>query len=219
MDHSPDLTPENLPSSIPLFPLAGAMLFPRWGLPLNIFEPRYLNMIDDAMDTHRLVGMVQTVGGDRVSPALASIGCIGRIMDHSETEDGRYLITLIGMVRFRIDTELDATKPYRQAQVDYSPFTDDLSEPKEFTSPDHDMIITALKPYANACGLEANWDSVTNANIEELVSALCAGCPFDVMEKQALLEAPDLQSRAKMLIQLMTINTSQANKNGGASLQ
>jgi Lon protease-like protein len=219
LDHNSDLTLDKLPSSIPLFPLPGAMLFPRWGLPLNIFEPRYLNMIDDAMDTHRLIGMVQTVGGDRASPELASIGCVGRIMDHSETEDGRYLITLIGMVRFRIDTELDATKPYRQAQVDYSPFTDDLADPQEFASPDHDMIITALEPYAKACGLEANWDSVTNASIEELVSALCAGCPFDVMEKQALLEAPDLQSRAKMLIQLMTINTSQANKNGGESLQ
>jgi len=219
MEQSPDPTLETLPADIPLFPLSGAMLFPRWGLPLNIFEPRYLNMIDDAMASHRLIGMVQTVGGDRAHPRLASIGCVGRIMDYSETEDSRYLITLLGLIRFRIDAELDAPKPYRQAQVNFAPFADDLALPQEFASPDHEMIIAALKPYAKACGLEADWDTVTQSGIEDLVSALSAGCPFDVMEKQALLEAPDLQARAKMLIHLMAINTSQADKNGGQSLQ
>lgn len=195
------------------------MLFPRWGLPLNIFEPRYLNMFDDALSSHKLIGMVQTVGGDRAQPALAKVGCAGRIMDHSETEDGRYLLTLVGLVRFRIDTELDAPKPYRMAQVNYVPFANDLAPSEAFASPDHAAITAALKPYAQLNGIEANWDSLANSDIEELVSALSAGCPFDVMEKQALLEAPDLQARAKILIQLMTINTSRSDNSGDEPLQ
>ena len=212
-------TPSDLPAHIPLFPIGGALLLPRWNLPLNIFEPRYLNMFDDAMTTHGLIGMVQSMGGDRARPDLASIGCVGEIAKMSETEDGRYLVNLRGMIRFGIEAETDDAKPYREAQVNYSPFADDFIVPEAFDTPDHAMIIAALKPYALGQGLETEWDVIGETDMETLVSALSAGCPFDVMEKQALLEAPDLQARTKTLIQLMQINTSQTDGNGGRRLQ
>ena len=219
MEESRYQTPSDLPAHIPVFPLSGAMLFPRWRLPLNIFEPRYLNMIDDAMATHKLIGMIQTTGGDRARPSLASVGCVGEITDYSETRDGRYLITLQGVVRYRVETELQTQKPYREVAADYTPFADDMSPPKAFCKPDHEMIIAALEPYAEAKGLETEWTVIADAEIETLVSALSAGCPFDVIEKQALLETPDLKARTETLIQLMEMNTSQADGNEGQSLQ
>lgn len=209
----------DLPAVLPVFPLTGALLFPRWNLPLNIFEPRYLNMIDDAMATHKLIGMIQKTGDDRVAPTLATVGCVGEITSYSETRDGRYQIGLTGVIRYKIETELDEAKPYRQVQASYKPFENDLVEPADFPSPSHDMVVRALKPFAESKGLETDWNVIAKADMEILVSALGAGCPFNAMEKQALLEAPDLQARAKTLVQLMQMNTTNTEDDGGSSLQ
>ena len=125
---SPYRKTSDLPATLALFPLPGALVFPRWDLPLNIFEPRYLNMIDDAMAGSRLIGMIQSVGGSRAHPDLARVGCAARITRYSETEDGRYLITLTGICRFAVRKELGAISPYRQVTPDWSPFAEDLHE-------------------------------------------------------------------------------------------
>lgn len=198
----------DLPETIPVFPLPGAMLFPRWDLPLNIFEPRYLNMIDDAMRTHRLIGMIQSFGGPRAHPDIARIGCAGRLTRYSETDDGRYLITLSGICRFRVARELDVTTPYRQVSADWSPFAADLFEPPQTGLPERAALVRALRSYIAAQGLSADWSAVETAPMETLIHALAAGCPFTPAEKQALLEAPDLAGRASTLIALLELSAS-----------
>ena len=219
MEHNPYQSLGDLPATLPVFPLTGALLFPRWPLPLNIFEPRYLNMFDDALAGDRLIGMIQTTGGGRANPTLASVGCVGKITAHSETGDGRYMVSLKGVIRFAINAELDVRKPYRQVSPDFTPFADDLSLPAPLETPTRAMIMAALKPYAAAKGLETDWDAIAEADIEILISALSAGCPFEMMEKQALLEAEDLQTRADILIQLMLLHTPHTQDDGDASLQ
>ncbi|MEM6534292.1 MAG: LON peptidase substrate-binding domain-containing protein [Pseudomonadota bacterium] len=196
----------DLPARIPVFPLSGALLFPRWSLPLNIFEPRYLNMIDDAMSGHRLIGMVQTVGGDAPSPALAKTGCAGRITSYSETDDGRYLISLTGICRFGAGEELNVHTPYRQVAPDWSSFIDDLSQPEQLIGFERSTLVHSLKRYTENNTIEVDWDAVENAPLETLINALCAGCPFETMEKQALLEAPSLLERAEILIALLDMD-------------
>lgn len=207
MSTEPSRKPTDLPETLPVFPLSGALLFPRWSLPLNIFEPRYLNMIDDAIAGHRLIGMVQSLGGDPIMPTLAKVGCAGRITSYSETEDGRYLISLTGICRFGAQTELDVMTPYRQVQPDWAPFEADLSSPE----PGKDILprskLTAsLKRYSGLHQMEVDWEAVENAPIETLVHALSAGCPFSVMEKQALLEAGDISARAYTLMALLDMD-------------
>ncbi len=195
----------DLPQSLPLFPLPGALLFPRWQLPLNIFEPRYLNMVDDAMSGARLIGMVQPSGGSRERPELSRIGCAGRITSYSETDDGRYLITLTGVCRFEITNEIDSPKPYRQARPDWTSFLSDLTASTDEHVPARASLLKALKAYVAANSLQADWAAVEDAPFETLVHALAAGCPFSVSEKQALLEAPNLRARAGTLIALLEI--------------
>lgn len=197
----------DLPEVIPVFPLSGAMLFPRWSLPLNIFEPRYLNMIDDAMAGHRLIGMVQTTGGDKAKPNLARIGCAGRITSYSETEDGRYLISLTGICRFNSEDELDVQTPYRQVRAGWSHFENDLrtsGEEEQLFS--RSTLVNSLKRYSNLHQMEVDWEAVENASLETLINALCAGCPFGTMEKQALLEAETVIRRAETLIALLDMD-------------
>lgn len=196
----------DLPDTLPVFPLPGAILFPRWQLPLNIFEPRYLNMIDDAMAGDRLIGMVQSFGGDRERPALAKVGCIGRISTYSETDDGRYMITLNGIIRFRIDSELDLSTPYRQVKANYGEYIGDLTEPDLSDMPPRLRLETALQIYTDANGFDADWDAVEDAPQETLINALCAGCPFRPIEKQALIEAADLKARCETLIALLSMD-------------
>lgn len=196
----------DLPQTIPVFPLSGALLFPRWQLPLNIFEPRYLNMIDDAMASHRLIGMVQTAGGSREQPDLMKVGCVGRITAFSETEDGRYLITLSGVSRFAIRDELDAAKPYRQARVDYGSFESDLNPLDDDDADARARLTSALKDYVARNDMKADWSSVDEASLETLVHALSAGCPFSPAEKQALLEAATLGGRCETLIALLEMD-------------
>ncbi len=196
----------DLPEIIPVFPLSGVLLFPRWSLPLNIFEPRYLNMIDDAMHGHRMIGMIQSRGGDKAAPELATAGCAGRITSYSETDDGRYLISLTGICRFGADQELDVETPYRQVRPDWQSFAHDLVAPPEVSLPDRQDLVRALKRYTQINSLEVDWDAVEQAPLETLINALCAGCPFGTLEKQALLEAPGVPERAQTLIALLDMD-------------
>ena len=198
----------DLPAELPVFPLSGALLFPRWSLPLNIFEPRYLNMIDDAMSGDRLIGMVQTTGGDRAKPDLARIGCAGRITEYSETDDGRYLIVLQGICRFVLTEEPDRQLPYRSALADWSDFAQDLTTIPKDDPDQRDALVDALESYLSRNSMKADWNSIQDAELEPLVNALSAGCPFEVSEKQALLEAPTLTDRCKTLIALLEMDVS-----------
>lgn len=197
-----------LPEVIPVFPLPGAMLFPRWELPLNIFEPRYLNMFDDAMRGDRIIGMIQSLGGPRDRPNLARVGCAGRIIRYSETDDGRYLVTLSGICRFAVDRELDVTTPYRQVRAGWDAFAADLHEAPETGLPERAELVRALRSYTTALSLQADWSAVEGAPMETLIHALAAGCPFLPPEKQALLEAVSLGDRARVLIALLEIGGS-----------
>ncbi|MEM6410948.1 MAG: LON peptidase substrate-binding domain-containing protein [Pseudomonadota bacterium] len=199
--------PTDLPEALAVFPLDGAVLFPRWQLPLNIFEPRYLNMIDDAMAGTRIIGMVQTDGGSRQIPDLAKVGCAGRVTSYSETDDGRYMITLTGICRFTFTEELDAKSPYRQVSANYEPYADDLREPVLIGAQGiRKQLEVALEGYAEANEIQADWEAVEKAPLETLVHALSAGCPFEPIERQALLEAEDLNARCDALIKLLTMN-------------
>lgn len=197
----------DLPDTLAVFPLGGALLFPRWSLPLNIFEPRYLNMIDDAMAGSRLIGMIQPVGGDPARPNLASTGCAGRITSYSETDDGRYLISLTGICRFGIHAELDLQTPYRAVTPNWGAFEDDLKTPSIGPGFDRETLVTSLRRYTENNTMEVDWEAVENAPLETLINALCAGCPFEAMEKQALLEADTVADRAETLIALLEMDT------------
>ena len=201
-------TTSELPEVIPVFPLPGAMLFPRWELPLNIFEPRYLNMFDDAMRGDRIIGMIQPLGGPRARPNLARVGCAGRITRFSETDDGRYLVTLSGVCRFAVSRELDVTSPYRQVHAAWDEFAADLHQAPETGLPDRAELVRALRIYTTALSLQADWSAVEGAPMETLIHALSTGCPFLPPEKQALLEAMSLGERARALIALLEIGGS-----------
>lgn len=203
---TPHFSADSLPATLPLFPLAGALMLPRAELPLNIFEPRYLAMVRDAMAGDRLIGMVQPKD-DREPPALYGIGGLGRITQFSETGDGRFLIALVGLTRFRIERELTVDTPYRQANVDYAPFAGDWREADPLPAAVRADLESSLRGYLDSQGLSADWEAVASADDESLVNTLTAVCPFDVAEKQALLEAPALRDRAGVLAALMAFAT------------
>ena len=208
----------DLPTIIPVFPLTGALLLPRTRQPLNVFEPRYLAMVDAAMDHQRVIGMVQprNPGEDMAKkPALADVGCVGRITDYSETDDGRYLITLTGIARFRVSGERETTTPYRQVAADYTRFADDLLSTEDPPIP-RSRLLSALKPYLSDRAMQTDWKSIEEAPAETLVDALCMLCPFEPSEKQALLEAPGLRERADALITLIEIANASAIPSGGS---
>ncbi|MDH3667270.1 MAG: LON peptidase substrate-binding domain-containing protein [Paracoccaceae bacterium] len=195
----------DLPEVIPVFPLPGALLLPHARLPLNIFEPRYLAMLDDALRSdHRLIGMVQPYEGRAPQPKLHTIGCAGRITSLSETEDGRYLIALTGICRFRIGGELEGFTPYRRVRVDWASFADDLGAADDWMGFDRAESLGTLRNYFDAVKLASDWDSLREAEPELLINSLSMMCPFAVEEKQALLEAPKLSDRTETLLALMT---------------
>lgn len=196
----------DLPDLIPVFPLSGVLLFPRWSLPLNIFEPRYLNMIDDAMTGTRLIGMIQAQTDTRDTPNLVTTGCAGRITSYSETDDGRYLISLTGICRFTVAEELNIETPYRQVRPDWTVYAHDLVTPPEGSLPERLMLVNSLKRYTQINSMEVDWEAVEHAPMETLINALCAGCPFGTAEKQALLEAPSVAERAQTLITLLDMD-------------
>ncbi len=199
---------EDLPQVIPVFPLDGALLLPRGGLPLNIFEPRYLNMVDDAMAGDRLVGMVQTRGGDPERPLLAPIGCVGRITSYAETPDGRYLITLSGICRFRVGEELPSQTPYRQVKADFAAFEDDLRPAADTIAFGRGRLLQALKAYLDRRSLDVNWEAAEAAPGEALINSLAMALPFEPAEKQALLEAGTLAEREDALVALLQIDAA-----------
>jgi hypothetical protein len=210
----------DLPQVIPVFPLPGAILLPRGQLPLNIFEPRYLNMIDDAMAGDRIIGMVQPRGGPQRLPGLSAIGCAGRITSFAETSDGRYLITLTGCARFRLTGELSSRTPYRQIRVDFTAFEADLRAPAADDSGiDRDSLLGALRAYLEARGLEIDWDTAGTAPPEALVNSLSMALPFDPPEKQALLEAGGLTDRCAVLTALLTIDAAADGDGEAPSMQ
>lgn len=199
---SPVTGPEELPPIVRVFPLSGAILLPRAILPLNIFEPRYLAMVRDAMAGDRLIAIVQPRGsGDR--PGLYEIAGLGRITQFSETGDGRYLIALSGLSRMRIVEELPVTTPYRQVRADHAPFVADWNEPPPLPEVMRADLEAVLQRYLDAQNLSADWEAVRAADDESLVNTLSAVCPFEPAERQALLEAPDLAQRTRTLVSLM----------------
>ena len=196
----------DLPKSLPLFPLSGAVLLPRGQLPLNIFEPRYLEMFDYALQGDRLIGMIQpTDHEDSVAhPRLSQVGCAGKIVSFRETEDNRYLVTLAGICRFRLTSEMQTTTPWRAGFCDFGAFAADLAHPGDEAFP-RERLLAALKAYLANRDLQADWKSVMTAPGEALINALVMMCPFDPTEKQALLEAQSFQDRASTLMALLEI--------------
>ena len=195
----------DLPDTIPVFPLPGALLLPRARLPLHIFEPRYLAMLDDTLKTdHRLIGMIQPreVPGSE-EKRLHSIGCAGRLTAFSETEDGRYMVTLSGVSRFRVREEVPGFTPYRRCSVDWSAFPRDRGAVEHDPGFDRDAFLAALKSYFEDRNLSTDWDSLKEAEDELLINSLSMLCPFEPEDKQALLEAPSLSTRRETLVTLI----------------
>jgi Lon protease-like protein len=212
----------DLPQVIPVFPLDGALLLPGGELPLQIFEPRYLNMVDDVMAGDRVIGMIQTrAGGERVRPPLARVGCAGRITSYAETSDGRYLITLTGVCRFEAGEELAIQTPYRQLRARYDRFEGDLDRDEEAKAAEsaRGRFAQALKRYLNRRELDIDWETANTAPLEALVNSLAMGLPFEPAEKQALLEASDLTGRFDALTTLLEIDSMEDGDDEGHSLQ
>jgi uncharacterized protein len=217
------LGPADLPEVIAVFPLEGALLLPRGQLPLNIFEPRYLMMIDDAFASgRRLIGMIQpdtAHPGREDKPNLYRIGCAGRVTQLTETGDGRYMIQLTGIARFRLEAELAVATPYRQCRVTYAPFADDFVGHKGEDEVDRESLLKALSDFLKANNLKADWEGIENAPNEALVNALAMMSPYGAAEKQALLEAPDLKRRAEILVAVTEIELAKGRTPGETPLQ
>jgi uncharacterized protein len=210
--------PDDLAQVIAVFPLPGALLLPRGQMPLNIFEPRYLAMVDDSMRSeHRLIGMIQpdtAHPGPETRPNLYKVGCVGRITQLAESGDGRYLIQLTGIARFRVEEELRVTTPYRQCRVTYAPFLDDFTPRKGEEAVDRTSLLRALSEFLKANDLKADWDGIEKAPNEALVNALAMMSPYGSAEKQALLEAPDLKTRAEILVAVTEIELAKKTTTG-----
>jgi uncharacterized protein len=216
--------PADLPEIIPVFPLPGALLLPRGQMPLNIFEPRYLAMIDDALRSGtRLIGMIQPdpihAGADQNKPNLFRVGCVGRITQLAESGDGRYLIQLTGVARYRIEEELAVDSAYRQCRVSYRPFIDDFTARKGEDAVDRKALLVALADFLKANDLKADWEGIESAPNEALVNALAMMSPYGAAEKQALLEAPDLKTRAEILVAITEIELAKGKTPGETPLQ
>ncbi len=209
-------TLDDLPGEIPVFPLSGAVLLPHGKLPLNIFEPRYKALIEDSLAGQRLFGMIQpdSAGLEQdEGPELYDVGCLGRLSSFSETGDGRYLVALTGLVRFRVRAELGGRRGYRRVAADYARFAGDLGPPPQYLT-QRDDLLTALRGYFTANGFDANWSAIESMGDNELVVTLCMVCPFEVLEKQALLEAADSAGRADTLLTLLQMGAHGGGDDG-----
>jgi Lon protease-like protein len=206
---------DDLPKTLAIFPLSGALLLPRGHLPLNVFEPRYLAMIDAALAGDRLIGMIQPADpeSDAERPELASVGCAGRLTAYRETEDGRYLITLTGVCRFHVGCELATDTPFRRIEPDFASYLGDLDVQEDGGFP-RERLLAALKHYLAHRDLKADWQSAASAPAETLVNALAMLCPFEPAEKQALLEAPTWPARVDTLIALLEMAASETPGGG-----
>lgn len=208
---------QELPKVIPVFPLNGALMLPGGRLPLNIFEPRYLNLIRDVLQTeHRVFGMIQSNPGasqDEMNPILYSVGCLGRISSFEETSDGRFLISLDGLIRFRMKDEVEMQDGYRRIAADYNEFIADL----DVKTPEinRDRLLTALKTFFDIKGFTADWDAIRECGGEKLVTTLAMICPLEPEDKQALLEAPNTPDRCDILATLLEMENSTHDKRPG----
>ncbi len=214
--NAPYKSPAELPGTIPIFPLAGVLLLPRGELPLNIFEPRYLAMVDDALKTHRIIGMIQPnsdAGGTRNVPALFDVGCAGRITQFAETGDGRYILTLTGIARYRVQAEMPVLTQYRQAQADFDTYTEDFIPGYGEEDVDRASVLKTLDDFAKCNKLKIDWKSIEDASNEALVNALSMMSPFGPKEKQALLEAESLKARAEVLVAITQMELARSNNN------
>jgi uncharacterized protein len=212
---------DDLPGEFPVFPLPGALLLPRGQLPLNIFEPRYLAMTEDALGQRRMFGMIQpdpTLPESDNGPGLFRVGCLGRLSSFSETDDGRYLITLTGMIRFAIAGEIDMRRGYRRVRADFSPFRADLELDPGPIGIERDALLAALRSYFTHRGFDANWDAIKRLPDDMLVVTLAMVCPFEPAEKQALLEAPGDAERASTLLTLLQMGAMANEPPGGRSV-
>jgi Lon protease-like protein len=197
-----------LPEEFPIFPLTGALLLPQGRLPLNIFEPRYLAMTEDALAAGRMFGMVQPnakLPPGETGPSLFRVGCLGRLSSFSETEDGRFLITLTGITRFLIAEEVPGRRGYRRIRADLSRYAADLEFQSGGSGFDREELLAAMRAYFTRRGFDANWDAIGQMEDEALVVTLCMICPFAPLEKQALLEAETPADRAQALMSLLHI--------------
>lgn len=214
--------PHDLPDAIPIFPLPGALLLPRGQMPLNIFEPRYVQMIDAALRGARLIGMIQPECEQDPAasvPRLCRIGCVGRIVQFAETGDGRYLVSLAGVSRFAIEEELTVMTPFRQCKITAAPFAADFKPRLGESDVDRQAVVAALSKFTEATGLKIDWDGVEKAPNEALVNALSMMAPFGTREKQALLEAPDLKTRAETLVAITEMELAKTDPGSQTTLQ
>jgi Lon protease-like protein len=215
--------PADLPETIPVFPLPGALLLPRGQMPLNIFEQRYLAMVDDSFrDGHRLIGMIQpdvTHSRNEEKPTLFRVGCVGRITQIAESGDGRYILELTGVARFKVVEEMNVLTAYRQCKVDYFPFIDDFTARKGEDAVDREALLEVLTDFLKANDLKVDWEGVESAPNEALVNALAMMSPYGPAEKQAMLEAPDLKTRAEILIAVTEMDLAKKRTSGDPPLQ
>jgi len=215
--------PTDLPEVIPVFPLPGALLLPRGQMPLNIFEHRYLAMVDDSLrDGHRLIGIIQpdvTHSHDEERPELFNVGCVGRITQLAESGDGRYILELTGVARFRVVEEMKVLTSYRQCKVDYFPFIDDFTARKGEEAVDREALLSVLTDFLKANNLKVDWAGVESAPNEALVNALAMMSPYGLAEKQAMLEAPDLKTRAEILVAVTEMDLAKKRTSGDPPLQ
>jgi Lon protease-like protein len=213
-------TQADLPSEFPIFPLPGALLLPHGRLPLNIFEPRYLAMVEDSLGQGRLFGMIQpNTHAPRVQngPSLYQIGCLGRLSQFAETDDGRFLITLTGVSRYRVVEELPIRRGYRRITADFTPFKADLSPAGTGMGVKRAELLEALRPFFTLHDIDANWDAIERMPEASLVTTLAMLCPFDTAEKQALLEAPTESDRAADLLALLRMSVHEGDPNSRPS--
>ena len=196
---------DHFPNKIPVFPLSNFIIFPRTTVPLNIFEPRYIDMVDDAMKSNRMIGMIQPKKYNQNNKILYNIGCAGKISSFNETDDGRYLIVLVGISRFRIVSEIDSKKLYRECSVDFNEFKNDLEEEKEeLKLSDLKLIFKDIKSLLNKRGYIINWKDIEKQNLNQTINTLSMASPFSLEEKQVLLETLNLSERKKKLEEILS---------------
>ena len=203
-----NLLKNSLPKEIPVFPLSNFIIFPKTTVPLNIFEPRYIEMVDDAMKDNRIIGMIQPKKSDQNIPSLYNVGCVGKITSFNETEDGRYLIILNGVSRFKIIKELETKKTYRKCRINYDDFFQDLDEKnEEIKFSDLKLIFNNLKTFFIKQGYNINWKDLEKQNLDQTINTLAMASPFSLEEKQILLEARNINDRKKKLEQILSTYT------------
>ena len=207
---------KNLPVKIPVFPLSNFIIFPKTTVPLNIFEPRYIDMINDSMKSDKMIGMIQpkNTKGDHKIPVLYEVGCLGKITSFKETEDGRFLIELKGLIRFNCLNEINTDKKYRVLKVDYNNFLEDLNEKDEdLKFSDLELIFKDLKSLFERRGFIINWKALEKQNLNETINALAMASPFSLEEKQVLLEAKNLYTRKNKIAEILSTYTHDAYEN------